>query len=60
MHMRDLVNREDGREESKALLILQAFKRDRSITQIADFLGISIQEVTDVAKKYGVTLLQYE
>jgi len=68
LHMRDLVNREigfeegfiEGFEEGRALALLQILKKSGSIEQIADFLGIPAQEVADIAKKHGFTLLQYE
>jgi len=57
MHMRDLVNREDGREEGReeglAMAILRVLKKNGSITQTADLLDLSTQEVSDVARKYG-------
>ncbi len=55
LHMRDLVNREDGREEGLAMAILRILKKNGSITQTADLLDLSAQEVSDIAKKYGVT-----
>ncbi len=56
LHMRDLVNREEGREEGKALAILQVLKKNRSITQTADIFDISDKEVEDIAKKYDFAL----
>ncbi len=60
LHMRDLINREKGREEGlkegKALLILQVLKKNGNVEQVADFLGIPAQEVSDIAQKYGVSL----